>query len=307
MTIVLRMATVTAPAFCLLRLMEGLGVACFFCMIGISWIFRSDDVIRYSAFLVMAMTFSGLIMLAPAAAIDLRVRYGDVIEPDAELSAFLTELRANIARGEKGVRAVEKSFAPEVRTFQRGREPMERWIATQTISRDFLASIAEIIVERAEMVDANGDPVPEDADYSPEALKLIGEMIAPGAPLGTMKEMPGAICSPAAWSFDKNAAAAFLKQHKSTSLSLIFFDHEVEFLARPAKGADVKSIVPAFTLMLWEFEKDLPMEWNHYYALGGADGYMQNRDDSLGLSQMHVCFSKIGGKYGISGIFGYGL
>lgn len=251
----------------------------------------------------------GLSMGAPLAASegDMIVRYGDVVEPDAGLSAFLTELRANIARGEKGIRAVEKAFAPKVLTFQRSLDPLAPWNATEPISKDVLDEIADIIVEQAEMVDVNGNSVAEATDYRPEAVEIIGAMIAPGKPLGTLKEMPGAICAPAAWSFDRAAAAAFVKTHESSGSSLQFFESPVDFLKKARTGAMVKSTVPAYTLMLWDFEKDLPMDWNHYYAVNGADGYMRNRDDHQGLSQMHVCFSRIGGKYRISGIFGYGL
>jgi hypothetical protein len=34
---------------------------------------------------------------------------------------------------------------------------------------------------------------------------------------------------------------------------------------------------------------------------------MQDRDDTLGLAQHHVCFARVKGKYRISAIFGYGL
>ena len=236
-----------------------------------------------------------------AQATELTVSYADVVQPDAELQATMAELGPLVAKGnKKDIRKVEAFFAPRVKAFTRGLDPYQPWHPLKDIKGKYLDGVANAMVEQGEF--EAGTPAP---DYRLEAMKQIAGLIGEGAVWGSMPEVPGAICAPAAYEVDRKAALSFAQKFELSAHSLRFFAHDVVLAAKP-KGKKGR-VVPANTLIMFDYDPKAPEGWGYYETSDGVKGYMQDRDDTLGLSQHHVCFAKVKGKYRISAIFGYGL
>lgn len=242
-------------------------------------------------------------LLAPevATAAELHVSHAGVVEPDAELRATVTELSALAVKGrEKDILKVETFFAPNVQSFVRSLDPFQPWKRVDDISGKYLTGVADIMVEQGEL--AAGMKVP---DYQLEAMKMIATLIADGTPFGTLDDVPGAVCAPAAYKVDRKAALAFARKFELDAHSLRFYGGDVVLAEKPK--AKKGRVVPAGSLIMFDYHPDLPEGWGYYETAGGVKGYMADREDALGLSQNHVCFTKVKGKYRISAIFGYGL
>lgn len=242
---------------------------------------------------------------APAAshAADLVVTDADVVQPDAELQAVVTKLRAFAATGKKSnIRDVEAYFSRNLSVFQRSLDPFQPWNITQEgVDVHFLDAMAGVMIEQGEYQD--GQPAP---DHRLDAMRKLAELIPEGGTFGTLKEAPGAICAPAAYDVDRKAALAFAKKFELDAYSLRFYGEDVTLVKRIGSTA-AGTFVPARTLMMFDSRPGTPEGWGYYETSGGIKGYMKDRDDALGLAQNHVCFSKVKGKYRISAIFGYGL
>ena len=65
--------------------------------------------------------------------------------------------------------------------------------------------------------------------------------------------------------------------------------------------------MPANSLVMFDYRPGLPEGWSYYESAGGIKGYTRGEGDGLGLSQNHLCFAKVEGKYRITAVFGYGL
>lgn len=232
---------------------------------------------------------------------EIRVTYGDVVTPDADLRRTLGELRRLAAAGsERNIRQVETYFAPGTRTFTRGLDPFEPWRPGPKLTRNYLEGVASVMVEQGEF--AAGRAVP---DYRLTAMKLLASLISEDAIFGALPEMPGAKCTPAAYKVDRKAVRAFARRFELDAHSLYFFADDV-FLANAPRSRRGE-IVPANALMISDYDPGSPNGWRRVQTAGGVKGYLKDREDSLELSQSHVCFAKVKGNYRITAIFGYGL
>lgn len=234
-------------------------------------------------------------------AADLTVTDADVMTPDAELQATVAAFRAVTATGKKSnIRKAEAFFAPKVKTFQRSLDPFQPWNPTDALTGKYLQGVADVMVEQGEM--AAGMPVP---DYRLVAMEQMAAMLK-GSTFGSLPEVPGAVCAPAAYKVDRKAALAFAKRFELNAYSLQFFGKDIVLDKRPGSAAAGR-LVSARTLMMFDYHPDMPEGWSFYETAGGIKGYMKNGPEARGLSQNHICFSKVKGKYRISAVFGYGL
>lgn len=237
-----------------------------------------------------------------ASAAELTVSHADVVKADKDLLKTVTALRALAAKGnKKNIGKVEAFFAPDVKVFWRSLDPFQPWtVAQEGVDGNFLDAMAGVMIEQGEYQE--GQPAP---DYRIDAMRKLAELIPEDGTFGTLKEAPGAVCAPAAYKVDRKAALAFAKKFELDAYSLRFFAEDVLFADKPGSGKG--TMVPANTLVMFDYDPKAPDGWGRYETAGGVKGYMKDRDDTLVLSQQHVCFAKVKGKYLISAIFGYGL
>ena len=234
-------------------------------------------------------------------AAELEVSRADAVRPDPELAATVSELGSLAAKGGgKNIAKVEAFFAPKVKVFTRSLDPFQPWNPVEGLTGNYLSGVADVMVEQGEI--EAGLPVP---DYRLEAMKRIASLIGDGATFGTLPEMPGAVCAPAAYKVDRKAALAFARKFELDAYSLRFHPDDV-FLADRPRGKR-GTLVPPNTLMMFDHDPRAPEGWGLYETAGGVKGYMEDRDDTLGLAQNHVCFAKVKGRYRITAVFGYGL
>lgn len=236
-----------------------------------------------------------------ASAGELQVARADVIQPDTELQATVAEFRSLAALGSKEqIGKVEAFFAPKVKAFTRGLDPFQPWNPLDDIEGDYLERAASMMLEQGEA--EAGLPAP---DYRLEAMKTIAGLVAEGAAFGALPEMPGAVCAPAGYKVDRKAAQAFARKFELNASSLRFYAEDIVLVRKPKE--EKGRVVSANTLIMFDYDPKAPDGWGYYETAGGIRGYMRDREDTLGLSQNHVCFSKVRGKYRITAIFGYGL
>lgn len=232
---------------------------------------------------------------------ELRATYGDIVTPDPELRKVLGELRGIAATGsEKNIPLVETYFAVGTKTFSRGLDPFEPWRPGPKLARNYLEGMANVMVEQGEF--AAGLPVP---DYRLTAMTLLASLISEDATFGRLREAPGAVCAPPAYKVNLKAVRAFARRFDLDAHSLYFFADE-RLLAK-APGSERGERVPANTLLISDYDPGAPEGWTRARTAGGMKGYLKDGSDPLGLSQSHVCFAKVKGKYRITAIFGYGL
>lgn len=254
---------------------------------------------KYTSPLLAILLLAALPRAGTAA--EITVSRADVVQPDADLLKTVGELRTLAAKGTtKNIAKIEAFFAPKVKAFTRSLDPFQPWNPIDAVTGNYLDGVAAVMVEQGEF--EAGTPVP---DYRLDAMKQIAALISEDATYGTLPEAPGAICAPAAYKVDRKAALAFAKKFELDAYSLRFFPGDVLFAERPKSRTG--KVVPANTLIMFDYDPKAPKGWGYYETSGGIKGYMKDRDDTLGLSQHHVCFAKVKGKYRISAIFGYGL
>lgn len=257
---------------------------------------------KYILPVLVALVLPTLTLPTLASAADaIRVTQADVAAPDPELRKVLAELRSLAAAGSaKNIPKVEAYFASGTKTFTRGLDPFEPWRQGPKLTGDYLSGMADAMVEQGEFVE--GRPAP---DYRLGAMELLASLVSDDAVFGAMPEVPGALCSPAAYKVDRKAVRAFAKRFKLDAHSLFFFAEDVVLVKTPGEKRGER--IPANTLMISDNELDMPEGWTRAETSSGARGYLRLRDDTPGLSQDHVCFAKVKGKYRITAIFGYGL
>lgn len=251
------------------------------------------------------LLFAVLATAAPALAFAdaLTVRFHDVVKPDAELQAFVARIKALDPKTAKlHGKAITALFAGRVRTFQRSLDPFQPWNRTADITSDYLQGAADLMVEQGEPEE--GKP---PVDYRPDALAQIIHQVGGGQPFGRLQELQGAICAPAEYEVDRKAALAFAGKFELDAYSLRFFSDEAMFYARPNLKSDLVAAVPPYTLMMFTYDPKTPKDWGRYETSDGRRGYMEDRGDTLGLAQYHVCFAKVKRDYRIVALFGYGL
>jgi len=243
-------------------------------------------------------------LMAPSLAhpASLMVTDADPVQPNPELLATVAALRAVAATAKKAnIKKVEGFFASKVSVFQRGLDPFQPWNKGADLTRNYLSGVADAMIEQGEL--AAGMKVP---DYRLQAMRQIADLIPEGGTFGTLAEAPGSICAPARYEVDQAAAAAFARRFDLNAYSLRFFSEDVRLELRPGSAA-AALLVPARTLLMFNFDPTAPEGSGYYETSDQINGYMPDREDSLGLSQNHICFSKVKGKYRISAVFGYGL
>lgn len=254
---------------------------------------------KYTSILLCSLLVAGLPRAAAAG--ELQVSRTGVIQPEAELAATVAEIKALAAKGgKKSMRRLETFFAPRVKSFSRGLDPFGDWYVRDDLTQDFLEGVADVMVEKGELPDGGTQP-----DYRIDAMRVLANHVLADGTFGTMTEMPGAVCAPAVYKVDRKAALAFARKFELDAYSLRFYADDIVLVRKPEgkKG----TVVPAKTLIMFDHDPKAPDNWGYYETAGGTKGYMRDRDDTLGLSQNHVCFAKVKGKYRIVGIFGYGF
>lgn len=232
---------------------------------------------------------------------ELTVSYADVVEPPNEVNALMDRLRLAIMSAMvRDYSRFDAFFAPRIEVFQRGLDPLQPWSSGEPITQAPLTALADILVEQGPIEE--GQPKP---DYREDVLQTFLRIVWKRTPLGSLKEVPGAVCAPAAYDYDRKAALAFAKKFDLDLYSLRFFPQNTFLFNRP--GGKQGGRVPAYTLMIFDYDPRAPAGWGRYVTAGGVRGYMEDRDDTLGLSQNHLCFARINGDYRITAVFGYGL
>lgn len=250
---------------------------------------------------VRTLSLAVLAALVPAAvaADGLTVRFRHVVKPDAELQAFVVRLARLDPKSGKAVNAL---FAKRIQTFRRSLDPFQPWNNSTDIDSDYLKGAADLMVEQDEPEE--GKPA---QDYRPDALKQIIWQVSNGQPFGVLKEVPGAVCAPAEYEVDRKAALVFAKKFELDAYSLRFFNEQRFLYARPNLKSELVAMVPAYTLMMFDYDPKARDPWALYQSSGGKKGYLMDDKPVLGLAQYHVCFGKVKGEYRIVALFGYGL
>jgi hypothetical protein len=253
-----------------------------------------------SGILALSLVLGGV---GAAGADELVINYGNTVKPDAALKAFVGQFQAAIAAKKPDYKKINGMFAPKVKAFSRSLDPLQPWNKSDTLTSKYIDGIIDIIVEQAPLADNAPQP-----DYRLDALAMMAHMLASGT-LGSMKEIPGSVCAPAEWSYDTAKVAAFLKAADDSANSVRFYPDETPLFAKPKKAAKQIGAVPANSLVSPNSPVIEPDGWMKLTSAGGLSGYAHDDDTRTVhyLSQMHVCFGKVSGKYKVTGIFGYGL
>jgi len=262
------------------------------------WLPEGKDILKIAGLALLL----AVVLLAPAAnAGELLVSYTGVTAPDAALQATVEQLRQVAGQAEaQDIGKVEGFFARTVKTFRRSLDPFQPWTRGESLTGHYLSGVADVMVEQGDV--EPGKPIP---DYRLAAAKMLAGLLPEDAVFGKLAEVPGAVCAPAAYKVNRKAALAFARRFELDGYSLRFFSHEVVLTDLPR--TDTGRTVPANTLMMFDYDPKTPENWGRYETAGGVRGYMADRDDTLGLSQSHVCFAKVRGSYRIVAVFGYGL
>lgn len=256
-------------------------------------------IMKYTLPLLALLCLSCLPHAGSAA--EITVSRADVIRPDSALRATVLAVRNMAASArKKNIAAMEEFFAPKVKVFTRSLDPFQPWNRLDDLGGKYLAGVADVMVEQGEL--EAGMPVP---DYRIEAMKQIAALIGDEPVFGALPDAPGEACVPAAYKVDRKASLAFARRFELDAYSLRFFAEDVFLSDRP--DGKRGNFVPANTLVMFDYDPKAPEGWGYYETAGGLKGYMKDRDDTLGLSQNHVCFAKVKGKYRIASVFGYGL
>jgi hypothetical protein len=246
-----------------------------------------------------AFVVSVLSVTAHAQAITVGFRH--VVEPDAELQKFVEKLKSMAVKNPDYSR-IDALFAPRVKTFRKSLDPFQPWTRTDDLTADYLRGAADIMVEQAELPETGPAP-----DYRPDALGTIVAQVSKGDPFGALKEMPGAVCSPADYKVDRKGATKFAGKYRLDAYSLRFFGDETVLWKRPNDDSRIVARVPPYTLMMFDFDPSAREPWAFYEVSDGRKGYLKEQQPMLGLAQNHVCFGKVKGRYRIVALFGYGL
>jgi hypothetical protein len=224
------------------------------------------------------------------------------VSPDPDLKAFVASFHAAITAKKPDYKKINAMFAPRVAAFTRSLDPLQPWGKRDAITKDHLNEVVDVIVEQGPPQDGVAAP-----DYRPDALAMMANMIGDASHLGKIKEVPGSLCAPAAWSYDVKSMQKFAASNDDQISSLRFFAVTKTMLAKPKASAKSTGELPAYVPLSFIYEKNTPSNWGKFVSANGLTGFLRDDVAQLGFSQMHVCFGKVSGKYRVTGIFGYGL
>jgi hypothetical protein len=254
---------------------------------------------KYTLPLFAAVVAAGFTSVAVAG--ELVVTRSNQVSAERELLKMVQELRTLSAKGDKNnIKKVEALFGPTVKSFTRSLDPFQPWHRLDDLHGKYLQGVADVMVEQGEPIGAE-----TNHDYRIDAMQYLATYVLADGTFGTLPEVPGAVCTPAAYRIDHKAAQAFARKFELDAYSLRFYPDDIVLLKRP-EGTKGK-VVPAYSLIMFDYDPKTPEGWGYYESAGGIKGYLKDRDDTLGLSQNHVCFSKVKGQYRVSAILGYGL
>lgn len=254
----------------------------------------------------------GAMMIMPAAqAAPLTGGFVDVVQPDQDLTEFLRTLvetaQAGIGTQSRAYAVLDGMIAESVQGFSRGLDPLEKWRKVDTSDPDRGTGVDLLTDSMVEMAELPADAT-EIPDYRQDFLQLLVSLVGnPDEPLGTMPEMGGAVCSPARYGFDTKAAQKFAEANDTDGGGIQMYATAVELREQPDAATPVVSELPAWTLLISDYDADGPDSWSKVATSDGTTGWMQDRDDYLRLSQQHLCFDKVDGAYKIVGFYTYGL
>lgn len=257
-----------------------------------------------------ALLFAG-VMSSIATASPLVASYANPVEPTPELTAFLQSLVASAQEGigsqSRAYAVLDDMIAPNVRGFQRGLDPFEPWSEIDLTDPDRgsgLDLLTAWMVEQGDIVDGATD-LP---DYRQDFLELLVRIIAdPNEPLGLMPGMGDAVCSPAQYDVDADEALAFAQAQDTDGYGIYIFPRLLDLYENPTSIKPAIARVSPRTLLTSIYEADQPDGWIKVVASDGTTGWAEDRGDYEGLSQQHLCFGEVDGKYMITAFFSYGL
>jgi len=245
-------------------------------------------------------------LVAPASlAAPLRVTYADVVKPDPELVTFLQALTS--AAQSKNYAAIDAMIASDLKGFSRGLDPLEKWRSIDLAAQANSSGLDALTGNMVEMGDLPDD-APRHVDYRESFVELLVALVAnPREPFGKMPEMGKAACSPARYEFNAKAAAQFAATHNTDAYGLYLFPLDLQLRAKPEAATTVIATIPSHTLVVTDYQDNQPDNWSKVITSDGTTGWIEDHGDYEGLSQQHLCFSRVGGAYKIVGFYSYGL
>jgi hypothetical protein len=251
-------------------------------------------------FLAAAMTAFSIPALADEGIV---VGYKNVVEPDAELVEFSEQvLNEWTGRAEYDFAAIDRLFAPKVKTFMKNETPLRPFEARADIASDYLMNSVFTLQAKKGSI-----PQEEVSEYRSDAMTDIASRMDPKHPWGTLPDVPGMICRDAAFDFDQMAVGKFARETGVRIDELVFYRKAITLYVGKSRKSAVVAVVPPRTLMAMGKENVFMERWHPMISSAGIKGYMGDIEPHQTLVQKHVCFSKVDGNYKISALFGYGF
>lgn len=251
-------------------------------------------------FLTAAVTAISIPALADEGIV---VGHKNVVEPDAKLVEFGEQvLNEWTGRAEYDFAAIDRLFAPKVKTFMKNETPLQPFEAREDIASDYLMN--SVFTLQAKKGSIPEEQVPE---YRSDAMVDIASRIDPKHPWGTLPEVPGMICRDAAFHIDPAAVRKFSRETGVRIDKLVFYRKPITLYVGKSRKSAVVAVVPPRTLMAVGKDDVFMERWHPMISSTGIKGYIDDVEPFQTLVQKHVCFSKVDGKYKISALFGYGF
>lgn len=257
-----------------------------------------------------ALLLAGL-MPAVAGASPLVAEYADPVQSTPELTAFLRTVVAAAGEG-IGIRTeaysvLDDMIAPKIRGFTRGLDPFEPWAEIDLDEPDRGSGVELLtswMVEQGDIVVGASD-LP---DYRQDLLELLVRLIAdPDEPLGRMPGMGEAVCSPARYGFNSDDALAFAQAHDADGSAIRFYPRELSLRESPDIDTPTLAVAAPRTLLVSVDAVDQGEGWLKVVMSDGTTGWTEDQGDYRRLSQQHLCFAEVDGRYMITGFYSYGL
>jgi len=231
------------------------------------------------------------------------VGYKNLVEPDAELVAFSERVLDQwVGSSEYDFGAIDRLFAPSVKTFMKNETPLQPFEPRGDITSDYLLN--SVFTLQAKKGSIPDEEVPE---YRSDAMTDIASRIDPKHPWGTLPQVPDMICRDAAFEVDQKAVRTFARMTGTRIDKLVFYRKPVTLYAGKSRKSAIVGVVPPRTLMAVGKEDVFIESWHPMISSTGIEGYRGDVEFHETLVQKHVCFGKIDGEYRITALFGYGF